>query len=689
MNRKNAENNLSELKQKLKQYEYEYYVLDKPSVTDYEYDQYLKSLITIEKEYPDLITKDSPSHRVGGEIASKFNKVKHLNPMMSLGNIFNIEGLNKFNSDMLKNVASNKILSYVVEPKIDGLGISLIYENSYLSRAVTRGDGVFGEDVTSNVKTIKSIPLKIDDKYRNNVIEIRGEIYLSKSDFININESLDGLKRFANPRNAAAGTLRNLDSSIVASRNLKAYLYYIPEATKINIHTQYEAILWLKKNGFSTAKIIFHAETLDMVKEEIEHLSSLRNDLPYQIDGIVIKVNEFELYDEIGYTSKFPKWAIAYKFPATIACTKLLDIITTVGRTGRISYVAKLEPVLLDGSTISAATLHNAEFISEKNIMINDDIKIYKAGDVIPYVMGVADIKKRSDNQVTWIAPTLCPRCHQILIKPEGEVDQRCVNEDCPARIIGNLIYYCSRVAMNVEGLSNSIITKLYEANIITTIPDIYKIEQKSYDIINGNFLIKEKSFRKLVNAINITKQNSCERLLTGLGIRHIGNNVAKVLAKHFKSIDAVRLATYEELISVNEIGDKMANSIIKYFSNSNNLEVIKELKNLGVNSEYKQVLDSQILDQIGLFDNESNKKIVKISEDNKKFINKSFVITGSFSISRTMIKQILEEVYLCKVSSTITKKTDFLLAGLNGGSKLEKAETLGISIINYEFWRN
>ncbi len=688
MNIKTAKSNLLKLKTKLVQYEYEYYVLDEPSVTDYEYDQDLKALIEIEKEYPDLITQDSPSHRVGGTIAAKFNKVKHINPMMSLGNIFNIEGLNKFNDDMLKNVATNKTLSYVVEPKIDGLGISLIYENSYLSRAVTRGDGVFGEDVTANVKTIKSIPLKIDDKFSNEIIEIRGEIYLSKTDFININESLDGVKNFANPRNAAAGTLRNLDSSIVATRNLKAFLYYIPEAIKLNLHTHYEALQWLKENGFSTAKIITYAKTLADVKKQIEHLTNVRNDLDYQIDGIVIKVNEFELYDEIGYTSKFPKWAIAYKFPATISQTKLLDIITTVGRTGRISYVAKLEPVLLDGSTISSATLHNAEFIAEKDIMINDYINIYKAGDVIPYVMGVVT-NKRSKNLVPWTPPTICPECNQALIKPKGEVDQRCVNEVCPARIIGTLIYFCSRVAMNVEGLSSSIITKLYGAHIITTIADIYRIEQKSYEILNGNFLIKEKSFRKLTDAINVTKQNSCERLLTGLGIRHIGNNVAKVLAKYFKSIDNIRLATYEELISVNEVGDKMAESIINFFQNNANLKTIEELKELGLNTYYKQTLDAQVLDQISLFEDDSNNKVVKISEVNKKYMHKSFVITGSFSISRNVIKQILEEIYLCKVSSTITKKTDYLLSGLNSGSKLAKAETFKISIITDEFWKN
>lgn len=662
-------NQIESLVKKLKQYEYEYYALENPSVSDYEYDSCLKELIELENKYPQFKTPDSPTNRVGGYVSEKFNKIKHTTPMLSLGNAFNHEQLIKFDNDIKKDL-NIKNVEYVVEPKIDGLSISLKYQNGYLVQAVTRGDGVVGEDVTENVKTIKNIPLSIDYK---DEIEIRGEVFLYKKDFEKINNDPNLIKKFANARNAASGSLRNLDTSITAQRNLSGLFYYVPNASNVlNIKTQYGVIEWLKKHNVPTSNEIKKFKNIEEVIARVEEITQKRENFKFDIDGIVIKVNNFDYYEEIGYTSKFPKWAVAYKFPANIKESKLLSIDVTVGRTGRINYIANIEPTLLDGSMISKATLHNADYIQEKDIMINDYIEIYKAGDIIPKIIKPL-IEKRDGTQIPFEVPTQCPSCKSLLVKNESEIELYCLNDACDEKIIQGITHFCSRNAMNIDGLSEAIIRKFYENDIIKDYTDLYELKNKKELIISLDLQIKEKSFNNLVDSIEKSKSNSMERLVFALGIKHVGFNVAKLLSRRFKSIEELSMADCEDIENIGDIGNKISNSIVEWFNEKQNSEKLQKLYNNHINFKY-----------INEYEN------VSVKIENEKYMNKTFVITGSFSKNRNEIKNLLESVYHSKITSSVSKKTDYILVGNNATeNKVEKAKSLNVPIIDFEFWNH
>lgn len=667
---------IDKLVETLNKWNYEYYALDKPSVSDAIYDATINELKELEKQYPQYIRKDSPTLRVGGYVLDKFEKIKHITPMMSLDNVFNKEQLEKFIQTIYKTINTNDC-TFVVEPKIDGLSISIVYENNKIKYCATRGDGVVGEDVTTNVLTIKDVPQFIKGIDYTNYIEVRGEVYLANEDFKKLNDQQPENKKFANPRNAAAGSLRNLDSSITASRNLKSFLYFLPNAKEMGIGSQMESIEWLKKNKFKVANEISIAHNIDEIWQKIEELTQKRNSLSYEIDGVVIKVNEYKYYEELGLTSKFPKWAIAYKFPPTIAMTKLLSITPTVGRTGKITYVANLQTVNLDGSNVSNASLHNRDFIKQKDIRINDYINIYKAGDVIPYVDSV--VKERRTNECIIYEPIKnCPSCNSLLIDSDDGVDQFCNNANCKEKILRNIEYFVSREIMNIDGVSISIINKLFDNKIISNIVDLYYLKDKKQEVFDANINIKEKSFNNIINAIEQSKNNSLERIIASFAIKGVGINIATILAKKYKHIDNLINASLDELENLNIIGEKISKNIYDFFHNEKNIKIIDEYKKIGINMNYISKGNSE---EFAIY-NEVSKL-----EKNKRFHDKTFVITGSFDQPRTEIKLILEECYGAKVNSSVTKNVDFLIAGAAAGSKLDKANSLGVEIIQEPFW--
>lgn len=668
MDKKTIEQKINELRSQINQWNYEYYALDNPSVSDAVFDKAMKELIELEKQNPEFMSPDSPTVRVGGYVSNKFEKIKHPKPMMSLDNVFDKNELHKWLTSLIEDIKINDI-SFCVEPKIDGLSIALIYENNKLVRAVTRGDGKVGENVTTNVMTIKTVPLYINSKYDH--VEVRGEVYMDKQDFANLNANLeDGKTPFANPRNAAAGSLRTLDSSIVANRNLKQFSYYLPNAIEMGLKTQGEAIEWLKKHKFNVSPIIKIVNGIEGVMNAVDEITKLRSQLDYQIDGIVIKVNDLNLYDEIGYTSKFPKWAIAYKFEPVVEQTVIKSITPSVGRTGKITYTANVKPIEVDGSIISNATLNNLEYIQQKDFRINDTIYLFKAGDVIPYVESVNLDKRPIDSQV-YDGIEYCPCCQTKLIKEPGEVDQFCPNhENCQDQLIKTIDFFASRDCMNIVGLSEAIITKFFNNQIIHNSADLYILNEKRDLIFSLDLKIKEKSLSNLLESIEKSKFNSCERLFNGFGIRHVGKESAKKLCSHFKSIDNLMCATFEQLIEVNDIGDAAANSIIEFFANPINQKLIYRLKEYGLNMEYK--IDFDGYEDIYV---------------DQEYTNKTCVITGTFDIPRDKIKFILQNFYNCKVTETVSKKTDFVLVGSNAGSKETKAKQLNIPIITKLFW--
>lgn len=659
---------IEDLRDKLNKWNYEYYVLNNPSVSDAIYDKNMNRLIALETLHPQFKTADSPSIKIGGFVYDKFEKIKHSYPMMSLSNAFNENDIFKFVND----VSIDDKLNFVIEPKIDGLSISLIYENCILKKALTRGDGIFGEDVTNNVKTIKTIPHYLSSKYKNKTIIVRGEVYMTKNNFMNLNNNLiNNQKPFANPRNAAAGSLRNLDSSVTKQRNLDVFFYHLPNHEELNLKTQFECIEWLKENNFPISKNIYLVNNYDDIINKISYFTEIRDQLDYVIDGIVIKVNQMQYYDEIGYTSKYPKWAIAYKFPAEIGLTEVKSITADVGRTGKITYVANLQPINLDGSFISRVTLNNAQYIEKKDIREGDWVYLYKAGDVIPY-LDYVELLKRPKHSKIFSPITNCPSCNSILIKLDNEVDQKCINhKNCETQIIKSISYFCERNCMDIRGVSQNIITKLYKLNLLKNISSLYELDKHKDVIINANILIKEKSLSNIINNINNSKKNSLEKLLCGLGIKNLGLTTAKKIAIKFQNIQNVMNANIEELKNINDVGETLANSIYEYFHNEENINLINKLISLNINTIYLQDLRE--------FEN------VKIINEYK---NKTFVITGTFSISRIQIKNILENVYNCKVTNNVTKNTDYLLCGENAGNKLENAKKLNIKIITNEFWK-
>jgi DNA ligase (NAD+) len=653
----NATKRHDELKEILNHWGYEYYVLDRPSVDDAEYDLLMRELLEIENKFPELVTSDSPSQRVGGIVLENFSKYEHKEKMLSLSNAFDEIDLRTFYKQ-IKKVIGEKGFSYFVEPKIDGLSISLIYENGILKTAATRGDGSIGEDVTENVKTIKSIPMKINRD--ENYFEVRGEVFLSKENFKKINEKkiLAGEESFANPRNAAAGTLRQLNSAIVAERNLDAWIYYNMDRKNNSTHEQ--SLTQLSELKFKVNPLGKRKNSIEEVYEYVQELSNLRNDLPYEIDGVVIKVNEFELYEEIGYNAKTPKWAIAFKFPAEVVQTKLISITTTVGRTGRITYNAELEPVRIAGTTVRAATLHNADFIRERDIRIGGLVKVKKAGDIIPEVIAPV-IDDNFNSLEKFVEEKNCPVCMTELERTNDEVDQYCINSSCPRKIIRAIEHFVSRDAANIEGVSIRMIEKFYEQKIIKTISDLYELKNKK-EIILSLESFGEKSFQNLINAIEKSKDESMSKILFGLGIRHVGKKTAQTICEHYESIDDLLQIENKILSDIDDIGEVVETSLKDWFTNKKNIELILDLKSHGVK-----------------FLNIKKEKNLK-----NNFNEKTFVITGTLSESRNYFRDLILS-FGGKTSESVSKKTDYVLAGEAAGSKLTKAQELGVKIINEE----
>lgn len=656
MNEEHAKNRILELRELLEKYNYEYHVLDKPSVPDAEYDQLMKELIELENNHPELHDEHSPTSRVGGAVLDFFEKVEHTVPMLSLGNAFNDQDLRDFDRRVRDGVGDN--VSYVAELKIDGLAVSLLYEDGRFIRGATRGDGTIGEDITNNLKTIRSIPFKLKDPV---MLEVRGEAFMPKKSFqkLNAHREEEGQELFANPRNAAAGSLRQLDPKIAASRNLDIFLYGVGKLDGHSVDSHDESLTYLSHLGFKTNPEWKKCGNIDEVIEYVNDWQEKRPDLPYEIDGIVIKVNSLYQQEELGFTAKNPRWAIAYKFPAEEVVTKLEGIELNVGRTGVVTPTALLQPVLVAGTTVKRASLHNEDLIREKDIKIGDYVVVKKAGDIIPEVVNVIT-ERRTGDETDFSMPTECPECESKLERLDGEVALRCLNPQCPAQIREGFIHFVSRNAMNIDGLGEKVVAQLFKEKLIDNVADLYKLER---DKLLELERMGEKSADNLLAAIEKSKENSLERLLFGLGIRHVGAKAAKTIAQRFETMETLMEATKEDLLQVEEIGEKMADSIQLYFSKLEVKELMEELQSLGVNMTYK------------------GPKLIKVEDLDTPFAGKTVVLTGKLSIlTRNDAKEKLERLG-AKVTGSVSKNTDMLIAGEDAGSKLDKAKKLGIDI--------
>ncbi len=647
-----------ELVEILEKYSYEYYVLDNPSVSDAEYDDKLSELENLEKLFPELITRNSPTQRIIGQVLTGFNKIHHKYQMLSLGDVFNLEELRIWDRKLCENL-NVKNVTYNAEMKIDGLAMSLVYENGELLYCATRGDGTTGEDVTTNVLTIPSIPTHIKIKER---VEIRGEVYMPKASFIELNKARKeaGEPLFANARNAAAGSIRNLDSNVAKSRKLDAWWYYLEEPEKFNIKTQAEALDFIESLGFKVNPERKVLSNFEEINKYVEEYNKKRNSLPYDIDGIVLKVNDLSLHEEIGYTAKTPKWAIAYKFPPEEVITKLKDIIYTVGRTGKITPNAVLEPVKVAGSTVQRATLHNEDFIKDKDLMVGDYVILRKAGDIIPEVVTPV-YARRDGSQIPFKMITNCPDCGSELVKIEAM--HFCLNKNCPSRKIESLIHFASKDAMDIEGMGDKVCEQFFAEKFIQSIPDIYRLANYKENIIQIEGW-SYKSTESLLEAIENSKKKSLEKLLFGLGIKEVGEKMAKVLARFYKNIDRLMSESEENLLKINDIGEVCAASIYKYFHDEENIKLINELKQLGLNMNY---LGSETINE------------------NNYFYNKKIVLTGTLSkYGRKEATEILENLG-AHVSSSVSKVTDLVIYGEEAGSKLDKANKLNVRVMNEE----
>lgn len=647
-------NEYEKLKELLNKYSYEYYVLDEPSVTDYEYDMLLRKLIKMEEENPAIIAPDSPSQKVGGKILKGFESVVHAVKMQSLQDAFSEEEIRDFDK-RVKAVCPNA--EYTVEPKIDGLSVSLEYENSLLVRGSTRGDGQVGEDVTNNLKTVKSIPLKTNVPVER--LEVRGEVFMPKKSFekLNFEREENGETTFANPRNAAAGSLRQLDSSIAAKRNLDIFVFNVQSVTGIEFKTHLESLEFLKKAGFKVIDDTEAFSSIDGALEKIAEIGNTRKGYYYDTDGAVIKVNSLSDREILGETAKVPRWAIAFKYPAEQKETTIKNIFINVGRTGVLTPTAEFETVTLAGTRVSRATLHNLDYIRQKDIKIGDRVLIQKAGDIIPEVVKSLT-EKRTGEETDFDMPKNCPVCGAPVHREDGEAAFRCTNFACSAQAVRNIIHFVSRNAMDIEGMGPSVVQKLIDEHLIENSADIYSI--KKDDLVNIDKL-GEKSAQNLINAIENSKKNCLSRLLFGLGIRHIGQSAAREIAKHFKNIDALISASAEEIAEIDDIGMIMANSVREFFDEERNIKIIDEFKAQSVNTEY--------IDEGANFDN--------------RFEGKTFVVTGTLETLKRAEAEALIENYGGKASKSVSKNTDYVLAGESAGSKLDKAQSLGITVID------
>ncbi|HEW4115044.1 DNA ligase [Streptococcus pneumoniae] len=639
---------MNELVALLNRYATEYYTSDNPSVSDSEYDRLYRELVELETAYPEQVLADSPTHRVGGKVLDGFEKYSHQYPLYSLQDAFSREELDAFDARVRKEVAHP---TYICELKIDGLSISLTYEKGILVAGVTRGDGSIGENITENLKRVKDIPLTLPEELD---ITVRGECYMPRASFDQVNQARqeNGEPEFANPRNAAAGTLRQLDTAVVAKRNLATFLYQ--EASPSTRDSQEKGLKYLEQLGFVVNPKRILAENIDEIWNFIQEVGQERENLPYDIDGVVIKVNDLASQEELGFTVKAPKWAVAYKFPAEEKEAQLLSVDWTVGRTGVVTPTANLTPVQLAGTTVSRATLHNVDYIAEKDIRKDDTVIVYKAGDIIPAVLRVVESKRVSEEKLD--IPTNCPSCNSDLLHFEDEVALRCINPRCPAQIMEGLIHFASRDAMNITGLGPSIVEKLFAANLVKDVADIYRLQEEDFLLLEG---VKEKSAAKLYQAIQASKENSAEKLLFGLGIRHVGSKASKLLLQHFHSIENLSQADPDEVASIESLGGVIAKSLQTYFATEGSEILLRELKEAGVNLDYRGqtvVADAALS---GL----------------------TVVLTGKLErLKRSEAKSKLESLG-AKVTGSVSKKTDFVVAGADAGSKLQKAQELGIEV--------
>ncbi|HFS6161905.1 TPA: NAD-dependent DNA ligase LigA [Streptococcus pneumoniae] len=639
---------MNELVALLNRYATEYYTSDNPSVSDSEYDRLYRELVELETAYPEQVLADSPTHRVGGKVLDGFEKYSHQYPLYSLQDAFSREELDAFDARVRKEVAHP---TYICELKIDGLSISLTYEKGILVAGVTRGDGSIGENITENLKRVKDIPLTLPEELD---ITVRGECYMPRASFDQVNQvrQENGEPEFANPRNAAAGTLRQLDTAVVAKRNLATFLYQ--EASPSTRDSQEKGLKYLEQLGFVVNPKRILAENIDEIWNFIQEVGQERENLPYDIDGVVIKVNDLASQEELGFTVKAPKWAVAYKFPAEEKEAQLLSVDWTVGRTGVVTPTANLTPVQLAGTTVSRATLHNVDYIAEKDIRKDDTVIVYKAGDIIPAVLRVVESKRVSEEKLD--IPTNCPNCNSDLLHFEDEVALRCINPRCPAQIMEGLIHFASRDAMNITGLGPSIVEKLFAANLVKDVADIYRLQEEDFLLLEG---VKEKSAAKLYQAIQASKENSAEKLLFGLGIRHVGSKASQLLLQYFHSIENLYQADSEEVASIESLGGVIAKSLQTYFATEGSEILLRELKETGVNLDYKGqtvVADAALS---GL----------------------TVVLTGKLErLKRSEAKSKLESLG-AKVTGSVSKKTDLVVVGADAGSKLQKAQELGIQV--------
>lgn len=650
---------IEELRREINHHNHQYYVLDKPTITDAQYDQLMQELLKLEEAHPELVAPDSPTQRVGGEVQKGFNSVPHKIPMLSLGNAFSEVDLREFDRRVRSGLPGEDV-EYVVELKIDGLAISLWYENGLFVRGATRGDGELGEDISANLKTIKAIPLRLNEAVP--FLEVRGEAYMPKDSFVRLNEAREeaGEQLFANPRNAAAGSLRQLDTRITAARNLSVYMYAIGYLEGANPGSHSKGLSWMSELGLRVNPDHRVCQSIDEVLEFIGQWQDRRFDLPYAIDGMVIKVNSLDQQQRLGATLKSPRWAIAYKFPAEQAVTTIKDIVIRVGRTGVLTPTAILEPVQLAGTTVSKATLHNEDIIRQKDIHIGDKALVQKAGDIIPEVVQVYP-EQRSGEEIPFSIPTTCPECGSAVVRVEGESAHRCTNENCPAISREGIIHFVSRNAMDIQGLGEGIVNQLIKGGLLKDPSDLYTLQ---YEDLIRQERMGARSSQKLLDAIAASKGNSLAQLLFGLGIRHVGERAAKILAKHFGSLQALQAATLEELTVIPEIGPKIAESVVDYFSRSENLQIIERLAQAGVN-----MVEAKTEEEVGP----------------QPLAGKTFVVTGTLEgYSRQEAQQAIEALG-GKVSGSVSKKTDYVVVGENPGSKHDKALQLGVTVLSEE----